>query len=448
MKEYLVRVALASLACATPAASWAEGEWTLQECLAYARQHNIQLQKSRITELSGQVSLKQYKAQLLPSLSFTTSQSVGYRPFQETMSVVHDGQVSSTSNKVTEQGAYGLNASWTVWNGNINRMNIQSQALQNQLNTFQTQQSELSIQEQIARLYVSILYTTEAKKVAEQLAETAQKQWERGQALLENGQMAQADVTALEAQYNSTKYDVVNSETQIANYKRQLKALLELDINTPFDVTGQEPTDAQVSADIPSATSVYEEALRTRPEIQAAYISIQAAELQEKIAKAGHLPTVMLQGSIGDNHYTGSNQKAGEQMKRNLNGSLGVTVSVPILDQRRTKSAVEQAVLKNTSTQLDLLDQKKALSSTVEEYWLNAVSNQQRYVAAKSMLKSQQESYEALNEQFNEGLKNIVELLQGRDNLLNAQQNLLQSKYNTLLYKQLLYFYRGESINL
>lgn len=440
--------ALLAVAAALPTFAQQTSPWSLDDCLKYAVEHNIQVQKNQLSQEQAEASLRQTKAQLLPSLSFSTNQGLGYRPFQESVNIVQNGQVTSTNNKVTYQGGYSLAANWTVWNGGINRMNIEAQEMQGDLSALRTQQSVLTIQEQITNLYVTILYTTEAKKVAEQLLQTAKAQWERAQQLYENGQMARAEVSQFEAQYNSAAYDIVSTETQIANYKRQLKALLQLPIEYSFNVTGQVPTDEQVMALIPRAQNVYERALASRPEIRTAKLNMEAAQLQERIAKAGYLPTVGMSASIGDSHYSASQEGFGEQMKRNLNGSLGVTVSVPIFDQRRNKTAVEQAKLQYVSSQLDLQDSKNQLSSTIEEYWLNANNNQQRYVSARSMLKSQQDSYELLNEQFKEGLKNTVDLLQGRDALLNAEQNLLQSKYNTLLYIQLLKFYSGEEIKL
>lgn len=446
LKNLISTLLLASVMA--PHHAQAQKVWSLDDCLKYALENNIQVQKSQLTQEQGEVSLKQSKAQLLPSLNFSTNQSMGYRPFQENVNIVQNGQVTSTNNKLTYQGGYSLGAQWTIWNGGINRMNIKSQEIQNDIAALATEQQELSIQEQIANLYVTILYTTEAKKVANQISQTAKAQWERAKQMQENGQMAKAEVAQLEAQYNSAVFDVVSSETQIANYKRQLKALLQLDIETNFDVAGEIPTDEQVMAMIPALQSVYEHALATRPEIKSAEKSIDAALLQQRIAKAGYLPTLGMSATVSDSHYSASHEDTGEQMKRNLNGSVGVTVSIPIFDQRRNKSAVEQAKLQHTSSQLDLADRKSRLSSTVEEYWLNAHNNQQRYMAAKSTLQSQEQSYELLNEQFKEGLKNTVDLLQGRDALLNAEQNLLQTKYNTILYLQLLKFYSGEDIKL
>ncbi|MBQ8050961.1 MAG: TolC family protein [Bacteroidaceae bacterium] len=423
-------------------------QWTLRECLDYALQHNIQIQKGRVAQEEGLVALRQDQAALLPSLSFATAHNVGYRPFEQSTAIVQNGQVTQTSNKVTYSGNYGLNANWTVWNGGINQKNIEAQKLQNQITELSTQQSELSIQEQIAQLYVQILYSTEAMKVNQQLAQTAKSQFERGKEMQRQGQMSKADVAQLEAQWKSAEYDIVNSEIQILNYKRQLKALLELDLNEPFDVTGNEPTDEQVLAPIPSAQSIYQEAVNSRPEIKSAELSIDAADMNIDIARRGFYPTIGISASAGDSHYSASQDKVGRQMKTNVNLSAGVNVSVPIFDNRRNKSAVERAKFEKLNSELDLQDRKNSLSSTIENYWLNANSNQQRFLSARSRVESQETSYELLDAQFKNGLKNIVELLQGRDNLVSAKQDELQSKYLTLLNMQLLKFYGGKVIDM
>ena len=426
----------------------AQQTWTLQDCLDYALKHNIQVQKNRISEEQGEVSLWQDKGALFPSLNFSTSHSVGYRPFTENINVVQGDQVTSTRSNVTYQGTYGLNANVTLWNGGVNYKNIKEQELQNRITALTTEQSELSIQEQIAQLYVQIMYTKEAKKVNEQLLSTAQSQYDRGVEMMKQGQMAKADVVQLEAQLSSAKYSVVNSETQLANYKRQLKALLELDLNTPFDVAGNIPTDEQVLALVPDKQEAYAKALETRPEIKSAELNIEAADMQLDIAKRGFYPTIGASASLGSNHSSGSNDKWGTQMKTNLNMSAGINVSVPIFDNRRNQSNVKTAKLQQLSSKLDLQDKKNALSSTIEQYWLNANNGQQNYISAKSRVKSQEASYELLNEQFQNGLKNTVDVLQGRDNVISAEQDMLQSKYTALLNIQLLKFYTGEKIEL
>ena len=422
--------------------------WTLQQCLDYAAEHNITVQKNRLSELDAEEQLKQKKAALFPSLSFSMNQSLGYRPFQEATVVVQNGMATSTNNKVTENGSYGLNANWTVWDGGVNYKNIEAQRLQKEMTSVQTEQNLKSIQEQIAQLYVQILYTTEAKQVNEQLAATALQQLERGQERYKVGDLAKADVAQLEAQYASTQYDVVNAETQIAGYKRQLKELLQLSIDEPFDVSASEMADDRALSPVPEKQAVYEQALITRPEIRAAELQQDAANVELSIAKRGYLPTISLSAGIGASHYSAEDRAWGEQMKRNLNGSVGLGVSIPIFDNRRNKTAVNRAKISQTSAALDLQDKRIALGSTIENLWLQATSAQQRFISADAAVKSQETNYELINEQFKSGLKNIVDLLQARDNLLQAQQNKLQSKYTTILNSQLLRFYEGGEINL
>ena len=135
-------------------------------------------------------------------------------------------------------------------------------------------------------------------------------------------------------------------------------------------------------------------------------------------------------------------------MKNGWNNSIGVSVSVPIFNNRQTKSAVQKAKLQRETSMLNLLDEQKNLYKAIEGLWLDANTAQQRYVAAQEKLRSTQTSYELVSEQFNMGMKNTVELLTEKNNLLSAQQETLQAKYMAILNAQLLKFYQGEEIQL
>lgn len=439
---------LFTLALTAATYSSAQNAWTLEQCLQYAAEHNIQVQKSRINEQEAEQSLLQAQAALFPSLSASMSQAVGYRPFQEATTIVQNGMATSTNNRVTENGSYGLNANWTLWDGGINRKTIEQQKLQTRIAETTTAQSLNSIQEQIAQLYVQILYSVEAERVNQQLTETARKQLARGQERYNVGDLSRADVAQLESQLAQAEYDVVNSQTQVASYKRQLKELLQLDINEPFDISEAELTDDAALNPVPDKNEIYEAALLTRPEIQAAQLQADAANLQLNIARRGYYPTIGVNAGVGDSHYSASNESYGTQLKRNLNASIGLSVSVPIFDNRRNKTAVEKAKLQQTSAALDIQDKQIALGSTIENLWLQATSAQQRFIAARTALNSQQSNFELINEQFRSGLKNIVDLLQARDQLLQAQQNKLQSKYTTILNVQLLQFYAAGQMSM
>jgi len=425
-----------------PTVSFAQKKWTLQECLDYAMENNITLQKSRLQRQSAIEDVKGSKAQLLPSLSGSTNHSMGIRPWQDSgVTTVTNGQVNSKVKKSYYNGSYGLNASWTVWNGNKNRNNVRLNSLTEQQAELSTQETANSIQEQIAKLYIQILYLTESVKVNEATLETSRKNEERGQQMVEVGKMSKADLAQLTAQRASDEYNIVEAQSQMATYKLQLKQLLELTGDEAFDVYVPEYTDQQALKEIPALQTVYEQALLTRPEIQNAQLDIKSSDVNLAIAKAGHMPTINLTGGVTTSTNSLSGNSWDKQMKYNFDGSLGASVSVPIFDQRQTKTNINKARLKQQQAQLDLLDAQKQLYQTIEGYWLDAQTNQQKFRTAQSTVASEQQSYDLLSEQFRLGLKNIVELMTGKDRLLSAQQNQLQSKYMTLLNMQMLKFY-------
>ena len=121
---------------------------------------------------------------------------------------------------------------------------------------------------------------------------------------------------------------------------------------------------------------------------------------------------------------------------------MGATLSIPILDNRKTKTAVNKARLSRELNLLDLKDKQKTLYNTIETFWIDATTNQSKFKSAQVATASQQASYELLSEQFRLGLKNIIELMTGKTNLVQAQQNELESKYTTILNIYMLKFYQ------
>lgn len=444
MKKFLALSVLMIIPCAI----WAE-KWSLDDCISYAMRENINIQQSRLTAEQGENTLKQRKSALWPSLFFSTSQNMTAHALQSDETTrTSEGTVVSSSNKVNYSGNYSLQMNWTVWDGGINRKNVESQEIQNRMNDLSIRNNENTIQERIATLYVSILYSREAMAVNEKICETAKKQWERGQVMMEQGQMSRADVVQLEAQYAAAQYNVLNSRTSVDQFKRQLKELLQLDLTTEFDVTAEVPADERALALIPTAQEVYAEALANRPEIRMAQLGIERADVNLDIAKRGYYPTISINAGISDSHVSMHYNSYGQQLKDNFSTGAGLSVSVPIWDQRKTRTNIQNAKLDITNSRLELEEQKKALSSTIEQLWLNATSNQEKFRAAEVKVKSQIESDELVNEQFNNGLKHVVDVLQSRDNRLQAEQDKLESKYTTLLNAALLRFYKGENLAL
>lgn len=442
MKNNIKTLVAAAIMMAAPIYANAK-QWSLKECIDYALENNISLQKTRLQKESAIEDIKQSTSALLPSLSFSSSQNVTYRPWPESnRATVANGYVETSVDKVYYNGSYGLNANWTVWNGNRNYNQIK-------LNKITAQKAELdsaytanSIQEQIAQLYVQILYSHEAVNVCKKTLEVSTLNENRGKEFVGVGKMSKSDLAQLTSQRAKDEYSVVEAEGNLRNFKRQLKQLLQITNDEEFDVTIPNTSDEMALQAIPAMNSVYASALNTRPEIKNAQIGIESSDLSIKMAKAQRMPTIGLSASAMTNTTSMSDNEWGIQLKNNFDVAGGLTLSVPIFDNRQTKTAIRKAKIQKQEYQLDLLDKQTTLYSTIENYWTQANTNQSMYKAAKESTKSAQVSYDLLSEQFRLGLKNTVELMTGMSNLLNAQQNELQSKYLTILNISMLNFYK------
>ena len=422
-------------------------EWTLQDCISYALQNNITLQKTRIQQLSAIEDVKLSQAALLPSLSASTSQNVNYQPWPESGSYVIAGdRVQTNVDKVYYNGSYSLSGSWTVWNGGRNTNQVKLNKVTADQAALDSATTANSIQEQIAQLYVQILYTKDAVEVNRQTLETSKKNEDRGKEFVKVGSMSKADLAQLTAQRAQDEYAVVQAESSLKDYKRQLKQLLQITDQEEFDVVVPETTDEMALQSVPALNQVYESALNQRPEIKNALLGIKSSELQVKIAKAQKMPTIAANAGLSTSTASMNSNAWGTQLKNNFNVGAGFTVSVPIFDNRQTKTAVNKAMLSKQNYELDLKDKQTTLYSTIENYWLQAVNNQAQFKSAKVSTQSAQVSYDLLSEQFSQNLNNIIELMNGKDALVKAQQAELQAKYLAILNIDMLKFYQDGTL--
>lgn len=423
-------------------------QWDLQSCIEYALQQNITIRKNRISAESTQIDVKTAQAAMFPSLSFSSNQSIENRPYQENSSRISGSDIVSSNKKTSYNGSYGLNASWTLYNGNKRVNTIKQEQLNNQVAGLDVATSENNIQESITQIYIQILYAAEAVKVNENTLQVSMAQRDRGQQLLNAGSIAKSDFAQLEAQVSTDRYQVVTAQATLQDYKLQLKQLLELDGENEMNIFLPTLSDENVLAPLPTKKDVYLSALTLRPEIEASKLNVAASDLGINIAKAGYMPTISLSAGIGTSNLSSSDFTFSEQLKNGWKNSIGLSISVPIFNNRQTKSAVQKAKLQKETSMLSLLDEQKTLYKNIEGIWLDANSAQQRYAAANEKLKSTQISYDLISEQFNLGMKNTVELLTEKNNLLQAQQEQLQAKYMAILNTQLLKFYQGNKIAL
>lgn len=444
MNKRFGKVLIGAILATIPSGIYAK-QWTLKECINYALENNISLQKTQIKKASANEDYLQSKAALLPSLSASSNQNVSYTPWV-TSGISGEGFTKSSVDKVYYNGSYSVMGNYVIWNGNKNRNQVKLNKLTYEAAALDSATQAQNLQEQIATLYIQICYSTEAIKVNQESYKSSLENENRGKEFVKNGKMSQADLAQLTAQRAQDEYNIVAAESNVKNYKRQLKELLQITNDEAFDIVIPSTTDSQALASIPALNSVYASALDNRPEIKSYQNMIDQSNLNIDIAKAGKMPTISANAGVSTSSTSMNKTGWGTQIKQNFNLGGGVSISIPIYDNRATKTAINKANLQKQSSMLDLKNEQTKLYSTIENYWLQANTNQSQFKAAKVSTESAKTSFELLNEQFKLGLKNIVELRTGKDNLLNAQQNELQAKYLTILNLGMLNFYKNGKV--
>lgn len=446
MKRKLWMYCAALLVCQSVAAQDSVKQWTLQECLDYALENNIQLQKSRNDYLSGVEDTKMAKAARLPSLSVTSSQGfTNYPSASASFSDSHSGSYGfSSRNSYT--GTYGINAGLTLYNGGKLQTAVKRQNLQNQIDALSVEESANDIRVAIVQAYMQALYAREAVEIAINTAKTSEAQRDRAREMFQAGSISQVDLAQLESQYQSDAYQVVVARTSLDNYKLQLKQLLELDITDQIELSVPEINESAVTRVLPDKTQIYATATENMPEIKRGELAVEAADLDIRQARAGFYPSLGLTASVGTGHMSGNHYESGSQIWNRFNENVGLSLSIPIFSNRQNRTATNKTRIAAASSRLDQQDLLKTLLREVETAYLDAVSAQSQYVAANEKERYARQSYELTDEQFRVGMKNTVELITAQNEWSAAQQEVLQAKYMALLNMELLNIYQGQPV--
>ena len=405
--------------------------WTLQECLDYAYQNNIQVRQSRNNQLSGIEDTKQAKAALFPSLVASTTQSYTNYPSSEV----------TDNNSYT--GTYGITAGMTIFEGGKLRTEVKRQKVQNQMDALSVEESVNDIRIAIVQAYMQCLYAADAVRINRSTAEASKAQRDRAEEMLRTGSISRVDFAQLQSQYSSDEYQIVVAGSTLDNYKLQLKQLLELDIMEEMNPAVPGVKEENVLKALPPKNEVYETALKVMPQIRRGELGIEAAKLEEKSARAGFFPSISLSASVGTGHMSNNDFESGSQIWNRFNENVGLTLNIPIFSNRKNRTAVNKAKFALNDSYLEWTSLQKELLRNVESAYLDAVSAQAQYLSAREKEKYARESYELTSEQFRVGVKNTVELITAQNEYSAAQQQVLQAKYLTLLSIELLNIYQG-----
>ncbi len=405
-----------------------EKSWTLEDCLNYAMENSIDVKRSKNVGLSGLEDTRAAREAFFPSLSASSSQTVTGGPAQAGSGYT---------------GSYSMNLSLPVYEGGSLRNTLKMAKVSDRINELGVEETRNSIRIAVIQAYMQILYASEALNTNRSTAESSLDRKNRAVEMFSAGMINKAELARLESEYESDMYQVTAAQSNLDNSLLRLKQLLELDISEEMNVEIPVIDESDIMVPLESREDIYEAALSSMPEMEIGRLNLENAQTGVKSAKSGYYPRISLSAGIGTQYNSSSSMSFGSQISNAFNQSAGLVISVPIYSNGSTRTSVRKAEIGVDDAMLDLAAREKELLSEVESVYLDILSYRSEYVSAKKLLESAEESYSLAEEQFLNGVSNISDMLDAKDNLLMARESLLQAKYMTLMNIKVLDIYRN-----
>jgi outer membrane protein len=419
--------------------------WDLVKCIDYAKKNNIQINSLRLSQQTSQQQYLLAKAARLPNLSGNASQNFEHAKTNGGNSNNNSFTTGGTGSGLTASGAYSLNSSVTLYNGNLLTNTILQANLSVQAANLTVLQQENDVSLQITQAYLTVLLDKENIVYDTDLVNTAQAQVKLEQQRYDVGSVARFALIQLQAQHATDQYTLVNAQNNERGDLLTLKQLLLLSTDVNFDII---KPDTIVPIDSVAAFHDAEQsALKNFPDVKIGELGVKTAQYGVDIARAGYKPTLTAGASLNSG-YLSDQGSFPNQLNNNFNQQLGFTLAVPIFTRRIVKTQVEDAKIQVDQAKLNLKNDAFTLSQTVERAYLNVQNAKSQYKAALEQYNYNKESYRIASEQLKVGVANTVDFLLQKNLFIQAQQAFIQAKYNELLTLKIYDFYRGVPIKL
>lgn len=450
LKPQAIATALLLLTCLAFKPSFAQKEsWTLEQCITYAFENNIQVQQSELSMEVSRQNVVQSKYNTLPTVNGSATHIYNFGqtidPFtnQFATSQVRSNQLSLNSSLTLFDGFRTLNT--------IRRNNADLQASKYDLARMQ---NDISLN--IANQYLQILFNTELLKNAENQLGVTQVQVERIQKLVDAGSMPEGNLREIEAQLASEELQAVNARNQLQLSKLNLAQTLRLENADGFEVVQPNLDNFQGESELSTPGALYLTALDNMPQVKQAEYAYYSAEKSKDLAQGAYSPTLTMTGSIGSGFSENNKEFVdnefrvkpfNDQLDDNFNKSIGFRLSVPIFNGMNSRTSVQRAKLNADRASLDLENTKLQLRQDIEVAHNDAISALKRYKAAEKSVNALILSFEYTKQRFDVGLLNTFEFNNEKNRLNNAESELLQVKFEYIFKSKVLDFYQGKAIS-
>ena len=427
MKRLLIIAVLLSVSL--PAALAQPRNWTLQQCIDYALEHNISVRQSALGVEQKEVDLNTAVSRRLPGVSASASENLSFGRGLTADNTYSNANTTSTS--------FSLGADLPIFQGFDISNGIKLAKLDLQSATLALERAKDDVRVAVAQAFIQILYNKEILQVALEQVARDSVQTERIKAMEATGKVSSAEVAAQQASLEQTRLSSVQARNNLNMSLLDLSQLLELESPEGFDVVA------------PSESALHAQAVTVKPVILSGELAVESAKITVDRAKGAGLPRLSLNGGIGTNYYTnslGASASFGNQLEKNFSQYVGLSLSVPIFQRFSVRNNVKNAQISLMNQELQLENARKSLYKEIQQAYYNAVAAQAKCTSSLAAAQSAEQAFILTREKYDNGKANVTEYNDSRARYLEAQSNYLQARYEALYQAKLLDFYRGESL--
>ncbi|KPH12863.1 TolC family protein [Chryseobacterium sp. ERMR1:04] len=408
--------------------------WTLENCIEYAKENNISINSLRLSKNSAEQDLLQAKEAKYPSLNGTVSQGL----------FAINGSNGLNINGAPSQ-SIGANSSMTLYHANYIKNNEISKNLNVQMSDLSVQEAENNITLSITQAYLNILMSQENIVSLESILTTTKTQLKQGDQFYKAGNISKLNFLQIQAQVAQDEYNLISSQNSLKTNIVNLKQLLQLPSSYDFQI--EKPDNIIVDENLKPLQDVQNSAQNERPEVKYGELNLENSNTNLKMAQASIQPTLSVVGNISTNYSTG-NGNYFNQLGNNFYLPIGLSLGIPIYNNRIYKTEVEKSKIAIEQANLDLKNTKTVLNQQIEQSYISLQNSISQYDSALKQMNINKETYDIVNAQMKLGSIDYVQLQQQRLVYIQTIQNYLQAKYSAVLNKQIYEFYAGNPITI
>lgn len=435
---------LASRAVAQPDTA---RRWTLDACIVYALEHNIEIKTQELAAETKRVTFAESKWAYAPSVSASNSYNVS------SGRVLDPTTYSFIENQTVSGNSTSLSANLMLFGGMSNLHSLRRAKLDLQAGLLGVEKTKNDISLNITAYYLEILCAQENIRNAEQIVETLKIQEEKTAKLVEVRKVTAADLLQIQSQLAEAENDLFTARNTYDIARLNLCQLLEMEDYTSFLTAAPEETLPEIN--LPHGVDEVIEAAHSLPQVRMAALDIDMAKRDIRIAQVAYYPSISLGAAYGSS-FSDARQKMFqnpdgtyryeaypffEQYKDNANKYISLSLNVPIFNRFSVRKNVRRQKIALQQAQYALRTMEKQVTKEVNQAWIDARTAWEKYGSSQKFVTTATEAARQVERKYNLGAATVVDYNTALNNLVKAQTQLLQAKYEYIFKTRIIDFY-------